>query len=445
MFKKQKTKFNIKVLTIIVLFIIEIFSYSLYLQIKSPEGSAAKTFSVPCNINTYGEVWNGILTFGLFNITGTQQSYISYLVVMGTNGELQYLRSSSGMSYWTVKYISQDTLMYQGEPGFGAGPYIGGGSVHFWNFKSNETTDFPNVLGHHDVEYNPVTNTFLTLENYVREINGHDVLFDKIVELNVTGGVLWTWDTYDYLNISEAGPFNETAVYNDETVKDFTHSNAIQWDYTESIVYLNIRHLNTFYKINKTTGKLIWSCGEHGNFTLLDANGRKVPALWFGSHALREVQPDVFIMFDNDFDNETNPNNAQSRMLEVSLNEQTMTARVSWSWTAPKGYWSPYWGKADRLPNGDRMGVFGPPTKQYDNSIGAVIVEVNMKGQVVRTYTFPPGWGIYRIEEISSIVIQKNYNIWLNYAIIVLPILAVGVGVSIYLLKKRRYKNKRPR
>ena len=76
MFIKQKIKFNIKLITIIGLFIIEIFSYSLYLQIKSPEGSVAKTFIVPCMINTYGEVWNDILTFGLFNLTGTQQSYI---------------------------------------------------------------------------------------------------------------------------------------------------------------------------------------------------------------------------------------------------------------------------------------------------------------------------------------------------------------------------------
>jgi len=34
------------------------------------------------------------------------------------------------------------------------------------------------------------------------------------------------------------------------------------------------------------------------------------------------------------------------------------------------------------------------------DSTGAVIVEVNQTGQVVRTYTFPYGWGIYRVEEI---------------------------------------------
>jgi hypothetical protein len=27
---------------------------------------------------------------------------------------------------------------------------------------------------------------------------------------------------------------------------------------------------------------------------------------------------------------------------------------------------------------------------------------VNQTGDIVRTYTFPPGWGIYRIDEITN-------------------------------------------
>jgi hypothetical protein len=87
-----------------------------------------------------------------------------------------------------------------------------------------------------------------------------------------------------------------------------------------------------------------------------------------------------FIMFDNDYHNETDVNDAYTRILEITLNESDMTAHETWSWIAPKDYWSPYWEKADRLPNGDRIGTFGTQTKQYNSSIGAVLVEVNSTG-----------------------------------------------------------------
>lgn len=391
-------------------------------NIQSVHSAPSDSFTVPCRIDTYGQAWEGYLAFGLFrNFNSTNSSATaSYLVVMGTNGELLYSRKSPGWTYnGAVKYMGNDTLMY---------PQAG---THFWNLKTNVTTDFPNVYGHHDMEYNPVTNTFLTLRAYQRDINGTKVTFDKVVELNDKGEILWTWDTYDYTNLSEACPFCYPGKINGETVLDFTHSNSLQWDYTENIVYLNVRNLNTFYKINKTTGELIWSCGEHGDFTLLDANGKKVPSLWYHSHAVKEVEPNVFIMFDNDYHNITHPFSGNSRILEVTLNEQNMTAWVSWSWAVPREYWSPYWGKADRLPNGDRIGTFGTETHSkyeniFPNSTGAVLLEVNPKGEVVRTYTFPFGWGIYRIEEIGS-----DWNIIPEFPLDAREVvLAAGLAVS---------------
>jgi hypothetical protein len=125
-------------------------------------------------------------------------------------------------------------------------------------------------------------------------------------------------------------------------------------------------------------------------------------------------------MFDDDYDNTTNATNpcpatfeatnGHSRMLEITVNEQNMTAWASWSWTAPREYWSPYWGSLDRLPNGDWIADFGSEShflpgsgigSPLPNSTGAVLVEVNQRGEVVRTYTFTYGWGIYRVVPIA--------------------------------------------
>ncbi len=233
---------------------------------------------VPCSINTYGDAWNGAITFGLLDQTNPA-SEIDMIIMMNTDGQLQYSHISSGD--YDVEPISQDTLMYTG-----SGYIWGGGDVNFLNLTTNQITSFPNVLTHHDIEYNPINNTFLTLHAYVRIVNGQNFLFDQIVEENASGGFLWTWDTYNHINLSEASPFNQTTVINGTTVIDFTHCNAIQWDYTENIIYLNIKNLNTFYKINETTGAIIWRCGEYGNFTLLNDNGEKVSSLWYNSHDL---------------------------------------------------------------------------------------------------------------------------------------------------------------
>jgi len=119
------------------------------------------------------------------------------------------------------------------------------------------------------------------LQDYVRIVGNNSILYDKIVELDPSGNVLWTWDTYDYLPLSEADPFNLTTSINNQTVIDFTHANSLEWDYNNSIIYLNIRNTNTFYKINQTNSDIIWACGQFGNFTLLDAKGNVVPNLWY--------------------------------------------------------------------------------------------------------------------------------------------------------------------
>ena len=358
-------------------------------------------FTLPCAVGTYGNAWNGELVFPL---SGPNNS--NYLVVMATNGTVLDLRESDG--YNAVYNIANNTLLFQGEPyvdGAGTAPTYATG---IWNLATNATEHFPNVISHHDIQYDPFNNTFLTLEDYVMTVGGNPILYDKIVLVDAAGNVLWTWDTYNYIPLSEASPWNETSSVNGQTVEDFTHANSLDWDYNDSIIYLNIRNTNTFYKINQTTGDIIWACGEFGNFTLLDADGQQVSSLWYHSHDLKEVEPDVFTMFNNDYENNTNPADCHSSLLEVTLNETNMTAYVNWSWEAPTQYWTTYGGATVILPNGDILGDFGDPTHEYSqnqpwdfNDTGAVFVEVNPAGQIVRTFTFPVGYYVYRVEPLT--------------------------------------------
>jgi len=160
------------------------------------------------------------------------------------------------------------------------------------------------------------------------------------------------------------------------------------------------------------------------------------------------VAPDVFEMFDNDFHNQTNPLSASSRLIDITINETSKVAFASWSWAAPKDYWTPYWGEVDRLPNGDRLGTFGSQThsifwNNLTQSTGAVLVEINPKGDVVRTYTFPESWGIYRAIKLET---NENQNTNLTdfaigIAIVVFIILAFAVFIK--LRSRKQYTHKK--
>ena len=386
--------------------------------------SQTSSFTLPCTINTTGNAWNGDIAFdlelgaGFMGVGGAG----NYLVVMDTNGTVLSVREAAA-SYGPTYNIAPGILMFEGEPQIdGPSPGYPTWATHFLNLTSNTTEDFPNVLSEHDIQYNPVNNTFLTLQEYVRQVGNNSLIMDKIVQVDPNGKVLWSWDTYNHIPLSEASPYNETQTYNGETVMDITHANTLDWKYNDSIIYLNLRNTNTFYEINQTTGNIIWACGEFGNFTLLGANGQSLvgtkglpPSLWYHCHDVKEVAPDVFLMFNNDYYNNTNLNDCHSEILEVTLNETSMTAYASWSWVASIQYWDTYGCGALLLPNGDFIGDFGNPTHQLPQNsengenlswnftnTGAAFVEVNPAGQVVRTWTFPVGFYVYRIEDIPN-------------------------------------------
>lgn len=458
-FLKDKKAIYATVMAITLVLVLSSFSPIVHSEIGNG-------FTLPCTINTTGNAWDGDIAFDL-------SGNASYEVVMNTNGTVLNLRETATTAGYNAEYnIAPNILMFEGEPEVDVDNTVWGTyATHFWNLTSNTTQNFPNVFSEHDIQYDPVNNTFLTLQDYVKQVGNNSILFDKIVQVSSNGTALWTWDTANNIPLIEASPFNETAVtkINDQKVEDFFHANDLDWDYNNGIIYLNSRVTNTFYKINQTNGDIIWACGEFGNFTLLGANGQPLvganglpPSLWYHSHDVKEVAPDVFTMFDNDFENNTNPNDCHSEMLEVTLNETNMTAYVDWSWEAPTKYWTPYGGATLALPNGDFIADFGDPSHQnlsfpqnqpwnFSNT-GAVFVEVNHAGQILRTWTFPVGWYVYRIEAITntgfgnlspsvspsstSLISIEAQTVIISILIAAIIIVAVAIVVVLYMRRK---------
>jgi len=352
----------------------------------------AKNLEIPCTITTYGDAWEGVLGIGLFqyNPDDIWEDQHAYLVVMGTDGKIQYIRDSPPKSYNIVNWMDQDTLLFTGEPRM---------KVNLLDTSTGKIRTLPQQFGHHDIQYNPENGHILTLHKDVVEIDGMKYEHDRIAEVDPDGVFVWSWTTADHFTPEMACELSRIR----KNSLDLTHSNSVDWDIDNDIVYVNLRNLNTFCKIDATNGELLWSLGEYGDFTLLDGDGNTVSSLWYHGHSVEQVEPNVFLLFDNDLHNKTDIEHKRSRILEITIDEDDMEAWVSWSWTAPRDKYSGYWGDADRLPNGNRLGVFG--TQQHDivDSTGAWLVEIDPEGEIVREYSFPYGWGMYRCEHIDKL------------------------------------------
>ncbi len=281
-----------------------------------------------------------------------------------------------------------------------------------WNIYDG-TEVLLDIPSHHELEYNAVNDTIFALEfNPIIEDNSV-FLFDNINEYTMDGQLIWTLDTSEFISSD-----NWSGEYL-ASLRDMNHGNTIFFDQEEDIFYYNPRNLNTFYKIDHGTGEVLWALGQYGDFAMYDLNGDPSDSLFHHAHSVEQVDENTFILFDNEF----YTGNELSRILEITIDEATMTANESWSWTAPSDYYAAYFGDADRLPNGNRLGTFG--------AMGSArIVEVNDAGEIVWELTLPTDAGVYRAERfrlspilstpqdiltISGNDVEVQWQAWYNF------------------------------
>ena len=348
-----------------------------------------------------GEAFDGYNIFQFRNFT-----YMEYDFRI-TNMEGKIIREFPGNNTFSYGHlINSTTLLLRTS-----------GGLYFWNIENWNSQRFP-IASHHDISYNPRTKTFMTLKE-TRVYNGDiPYRYDIIWEKNMAGEIIWELHTSSFI------PFSYWSGEYDGSVRDITHSNSVFWDIEEDMIYLLCRNLNTFYKIDHKTGEVLWGLGEYGNFTLFDQKGNQRQNLFYHAHALEKVDEDTFILFDNDYLNQTNLYSHQSRMLEITINETSMEASTSWFWRGSPQYYTAYWGDADRLPNGNRFGVFGS-TSHIDTSIGPRFVEVNESGHIVWEMYYQGGsLGIYKADRFrlnpilsspEDLVVNERDNFTLSW------------------------------
>ena len=91
---------------------------------------------------------------------------------------------------------------------------------------------------------------------------------------------------------------------------------------TDDHLFVNSYELCRILKVDRATGDVVWELGEGGDFELLAGE-------WFCNQHDPELQPDgSWLVYDNSLE-------GPSRVVEVAVDEETMTAEIVWSFPGP--------------------------------------------------------------------------------------------------------------
>ena len=402
-----------------------------------PTAVSGPTFEITTN-NEELYIEEGLTLFPCINVTinpdhvGEQhrsQIGSGTVFVINHRGEIIAQRGNSAHS--VHKFINSTTVLMGGQdPGY----------LELWNYKLDRIETLAVPEGHHDLDYNPITDTFMVLEYvYSEEMlegNNVTVIHDIISEYNRTGGLVWQWDPRIYFpfNVTRHTSFGVNEVFRGGL--DWMHANSFVWDKYQNVIYLNIRNLDTILKINYTTKEVLWDAGRGGEFTLLNKAGKKVNTLFCHPHGLERVSLNRFILYDNDLYNQSNlmtmtieNSSGYSRFLEIEIDEESKIMREGWSWVPPNQtyYFPESGGDADRLPNGNTLGTFGGKALILNLRDLVIITEVTKSGTIAWELQIPgvddSYYWVQRIERFyekplisvhnQSIDLKKG-TLWIN-------------------------------
>jgi hypothetical protein len=303
------------------------------------------------------------------------------VVILDRFGSIVAERDQS--SHTVHKFLNSTTIIMGGQEG----------DMQLWNYKTDKLVTLNVPAGHHELDYNPETNTFMVLE-YVfgnETYNGDYVIYDFISEYDMNGALVWQWDPRIYF------PFNatrEALVGLNETFRggaDWMHSNSFAWDKENGFIYLNVRSQDTILKIDYNTKQVIWDAGRNGDFTLINSTGQKVDSLFYHSHSLEWIGNNRFIIFDNDLYDpakmtvmDLNHAVGVSKFMELEIDEENKTMREVWSWGLddPDYYFPESGGDADRLPDGNTLGIFGDKGLVLNIPDPVILTEVTRAGEI---------------------------------------------------------------
>jgi hypothetical protein len=234
--------------------------------------------------------------------------------------------------------------------------------------------------------------------------NGHYVLFRDLTTAGGIGGalvqeltpdneVVWQWNLFDHVT----PPAN--------AAKDWCHPNSVTVDDANGVFYLNCRFQGLIKASRSGNGDIVWTLGGQmgGDFSFNPADAT------FNDCHDPEIHTDdgSILLYNNGGSTTMPPPGVTTRVLELKLDLATMTANQVFAFPGSfsnvdawytTSWYTPYWGDADRLANGNVLVTAG----FRSTSQATRFFEFRPSdGAVVWQMTLPMGVGSYQAERLS--------------------------------------------
>jgi hypothetical protein len=171
-----------------------------------------------------------------------------------------------------------------------------------------------------------------------------NVMSCVIQELDANRNVVFEWNSLDHIPITdyvEEYGFSQgffTAV----------HANSLELD-TDGNLLVSFRHLSAVYKIDRTTGGIIWKLGgEQNDFNFLNDGG------FTGQHDAQLANGKLSL-----FDNGTLSTPQASRGVVYDLNMGDTSVQKTWEFYYPTSLYGPSMGSFKYLENGCKVVSWG--------------------------------------------------------------------------------------
>lgn len=212
--------------------------------------------------------------------------------------------------------------------------------------------------------------------------------------------VVWEWNIFDHL------------VPETDAARDWCHGNSVTMDFANDVFYLSCRNMGRVIKAKRSGDQaVIWQLGSGGDFTF------EPPESGFADLHDPEIHADgTILLYDNGGYTARPTPEYHSRVVEYAVDEQNKVATLVWEFPGQfdvaawykNDWYTPIWGDADRLPNGNVLITAGTREQNQQTHIFEVQRET---GVIVWEIVLPlqngAGFGSYRAERIVPPLVHK--------------------------------------
>ena len=196
-----------------------------------------------------------------------------------------------------------------------------------------------------------------------------DAIFQEIDV--ATGKVLLEWHSLDHIPLTES-------FYPVSTWWDYVHLNSIAIDSDENLL-VSSRNTHTIYKVNRSTGAIMWRLGgKHSDFEI-DAN-----ALFAWQHDARRHPDGSITLFDN--------GDSESRALVLAVDEPRRSVKLVREYAHPTRIYANSQGNMQILPNGNVLVGWGAqPYVSEFSATGQLLFDAKLGANYMsyRAYRMP--------------------------------------------------------